>query len=517
MGLDPEKIKEAAALVALEGSKRECPLYFYTPSRAIVPFHASRCIIRQLVGANRTGKTESLAAEGTSYGLGYRLWVLRKLGLPIPEKPWIRPTNLPEEAICFNGAGIRVSVPNTGLFISGLPMKKGIGEILSPKIRKYLAPFIEKEWAGHAGVPARVQLKNGSIFHYGSDEQDRMAHEGTAYHWIKVDEPIKKSTYVALRRGSIDNFAPISFSYTPLGPNAAWMFRDLYAKRDDKRIFALTATIWDNDYLSREAIEEFANDPAILEIEKEARLYGRFQNLIDRIYPEVNEDVHIIPPFTPPSDWYIGHFIDPHTIKPWAQFWVAVSPRGDLYVFREHPTSDFTKIRRDPKSYDDYNTLIRRIEGDTPSHIRFADPNYGPRKDVVRGIHIESVVSEMEKRGLSFNCQLNDDLAFGEGRVHALLHYDTSREVDSLNRPRLFVTENCINARAALAFYSAKTIQGTDNIPDETKRDETFKDFADLFRYLAVSPLAQMALSDAPLPYDYSDYSNDSDSGSYLD
>lgn len=496
----------AAALLELERRKRDFPLWWYEPSKAMEPFHSSRCVLRQLCGANRCGKTETSHAEAAAYLLGYRPWVLRKLGLPQPEHPWERPPNLPPEAICYDGAGIRVKVPNTGLIISGLPLKKGIGEITAPKLRKLLGPLIEKEYVSHANTPSKMVLKNGSVVHFASDEMDRMAFEGAAYDWIGSDEPHRKSTYVSLRRGSIDNFAPMWFSYTPIGANAAWMFRDLYTKADGKRIFAQTCSIFDNDYLSKEAIEEFVNDPAVSDIEKQARVYGRFQNLFDTIYANFDPEVHVIPAMRPPESWYRAQVVDPHTVKPWAVAWAAVNERGDIIIWREWPNGDFTKIRRDTRGYDGYQTLFASIERDEYTHLRLMDPNYGPRRDNVRGTVIESAVSEMAKRGFTYFHQLNDNLEFGESKVRSLLHFNKDQPVSAINRPKFYVTEDCPNTIAALSFYTAK--QDASGDPNEEKRDPSFKDFADLVRYLAVSPLAAIALSDSPRTTD-DDYQDD--------
>src|SRR6266850_6773479 len=159
---------EAAGYVALESARKAFPLYFYEPVPKVNEFHSSRNIIRMLVGANRSSKTESLVAEAGSYGLGYRPWILRRMGLPIPNPPWIRPSNLPPEALCFNGAGIRVSTPSHILMMSGQSLKKGAGETLGPKLHKLLGPMIKKTTLIHAGTPGTMTLKNDTVLHFGS-------------------------------------------------------------------------------------------------------------------------------------------------------------------------------------------------------------------------------------------------------------------------------------------------------------------------------------------------------------
>jgi hypothetical protein len=490
---------QAAALVELERRKKDFPLYWFTPAPKVQSFIHSPARIRILSGGNRCGKSETGCAETAAFLLGYRPWVLREKGLPPPENPWERPANLPEEAITFTGAGIRVQLPCRALIVTGQGFKKGVAETLWPKFQKLLGPFIDKVHMAHAGTPADFSLKNGSVGVFASDEQDLKSFESTAYDVNHIDEPIRRGAFAGIQRGSVDRFARTHLTFTPIGPHAAWMFRDLYTTADGKRSSVCNLSIYDNPFLSPEAIAEFANDPTISEVEKQARLYGRFLQLVDRIYPQFNDEVHVLgSTWAPPRDWFQGQVIDPHSVRPWAIAYFTVNPRGDVIFFREWPASDFSKIRRDPKSFDDYAVLFKQLEGNRPPDIRLVDPNYGPRTDTLRGHQVGSVVSEMGMRGYGLEHHLNDDLEFGEARVRELLFFDATRPTDDLNRPKLYFTEACPNLIASMSFYTAKTNPDGDVV--EGKRDETYKDFADLVRYMAVSPVAQYALSEYRAP-----------------
>lgn len=104
----------------------------------------------------------------------------------------------------------------------------------------------------------------------------------------------------------------------------------------------------------------------------------------------------------------------------------------------------------------------------------------------------------MGLRGFGLEYHLNDDLEFGEARVRELLAFDATRPVDDLNRPKLYFTEACPNLIAAMSFYTAHT--NADGEVVEGKREETYKDGADVVRYMAVSPVAQYALSEYRAP-----------------
>lgn len=474
----------AAAIVILEERRKKFPLYYFEPNPKLEGFFESRAPILMLTGANRCGKSEHLSAHLCANAIGYKPWVLRQMGIPEPENPWMRPDNCPPEALCYDGAQIRLPIPNRGFVITGLNFRLGIGETLYPKIQSYLKPWITEEIVAHKGIPGELTLKNGSKIVFGSALQQGLAFEGTAFHHYAVDEPIERRVYTGLRRGAVDHFARIVFAYTPIGPNAGWMFRDLYTRADGKRIDNYNLTIFDNPYLSPEAVEEWSNDPAISQIEREARIYGKFTSLADRIWPEYNEDVHVVPDFRPPSHWDCGCVIDPHQIKPWAIAWFAVAPSGEIYFYQEYPTSDYDKLRRDSRSIQDWALTILRLEEGRPMRWRFIDPNFGPRQDVLRGRYVPSVKDDLSRYGIHCYSEIVDDLFYGEGRVRALLNYDREREATALNRPKLFFTESCRNLRLAMQFYSPETSK---EFPDPKKREQTWKDFADCVRYVAVS------------------------------
>lgn len=493
--------RDLQVLTELKARQKNFPLFYYEPSSEKVrPFHHSRKRIRILSGGNRSSKSHTGVAEAASYALGYRPWILRELGLPMPEKPWIRPTVLPDDAICFNGLGIRVPVPNEVFVVSGQSLKKGVGETLAPKFRKLLGPLITDEHMAHSGVPYDLVLKNGSRIVFGSAEQGPQSFESTNYTFTSIDEPIPRRVYLGISRGSVDQYAPIVMTFTPIGAWAGWMFKDLYAPAiagGHPQIDIFNVSIFDNKFLSREAIEAFVNDPAISEQEKEARLYGRFMHLTDVVYSNFNQAVHVVPRFIPPRDWFHGMAVDPHSIKPWAIIYFAVAPNGDTYVYREWPEQDFTKLHRDPRSIQEYALLIRRMDGDRPIRARLMDPNYGPRKDVLRGHYVPSIVSDISQYDLHFYHQLNDDLGYGEGRVRALLNYDPNKPLDSLNRPRLYFTDECQNCIQSMTLYTSKPKLGGDGEIDDAKRIETYKDFADVIRYVAVSGITDSASADA--------------------
>lgn len=492
--------KRALALIELEERTKRFPLYFYRPIEKIRPFHLSRARVRILAAGNRSGKSEANVAEACAFAMGYRPWVLRELGLPMPEKPWQRPENLPPESLCLNCEGIRVQIPNRVFIATGQSMRKGIAETLYPKIKNFLGPFITNEHQMHGGIPGDIELKNGARIYFGSAEQGNLAFESTNYTFNSIDEPVPRRVYTGIARGAIDQSAPIVMTFTPIGPWAGWIFQDLYQPSLDPRkkvsIESFNLSIFDNPYLPKKAVEEFVSDPALGEVEKQARFFGTFTHLVDVIYSKFSHQVHVIPQGYIPRDWYVGMAVDPHSIRPWFIAYFAVSPTGDVYFFKEWPAGDFHKIRRDPRSMEEYASLIRQLDGDLNVQIRIMDPNYGPRKEVIRGVSVPSIADDIARFGIYFHAKVNDDLNYGEAKVRSLLDYEIDKPISALNKPRLFFMENCPNLIMAMSMYTSKAKMGSDGEIEDEKRDETYKDGADVVRYVAVSLIANSASED---------------------
>jgi hypothetical protein len=496
---------EAAALLELDARRHRAPLYYFHPHKVQEEFFASSARIRIFVGGNRSGKTEGLVGYICSSALGYSPWKLRESGMPCPSPIWERPHNCPPAALALSTANIRIQIPSTVLVISALPALSGIGEILFPKIKRYLGDAMKSFRRGHGGVPCEVELHNGSRIIFITAHSESMSFEGTAVDAVAFDEPPPRAIWTGVRRSTVDRCAPIALAFTPIGSNAAWLFHDLVSTADGQTVSVHSCSIFDNPFLSDDQRSALVTDPVMTEAEREARLYGRFISLSDCIYPTFDPKVHVVEDFLPLPAWPCFEIIDPHQVKPWAIAICAVSPNRDIYFFREWPSEPFHKLRRDTRNLESYALLLRQIEGNLPIVTRLIDPNMGPRNDCIKGIHIPSFVEELGKYGIDTYHSFSDSLEIGEALVRRRLAFDPAKPLGPYNRPSLFVTRSCHNLINSLSYYAAKNKPGTFNDPMEGKRDETFKDFADLIRYACVSQIADsmdtsFSTPSAPLP-----------------
>ena len=68
----------------------------------------------------------------------------------------------------------------------------------------------------------------------------------------------------------------------------------------------------------------------------ESRRYGRFKSNFGLVYPEFDENFHVIEPFSVPFDWQDTVSIDPGLNNPLSAHWYAVDYDDNVYVIAEH-------------------------------------------------------------------------------------------------------------------------------------------------------------------------------------
>jgi len=167
--------------------------------------------------------------------------------------------------------------------------------------------------------------------------------ESVDWDYIHVDEPCPKGMWVGASRGLVDRGGSAWFTLTPLSEfwiNDMFFPEDTGGRiRDD--VWSGTMTIFDNPFLTKEAIDAFAAD--LSEDEKQCRLYGIPLHLSGLVYKEFDWSRHVMQSVPkgwndfhlPPDDWPVYYAIDPHPRQPHAVLLVTVDPFGRRYYFND--------------------------------------------------------------------------------------------------------------------------------------------------------------------------------------
>ena len=488
-------LKVAYSIQELEGRKSVCPIAAYQPHPGQDALHKSIAPTTLVLTGNRFGKTHSLVADVIACVLGYRPWEVKGLAprtgadgdweFPsrneVDSKHWVRRAD-----------GLPIRVPSRVLVCSGLPLARGIGEIVQGKFTSLWPAAVKfKAYLATLGTWQKAVFPNGSEIYFGSAQQTNLSFEGFNADVAFFDEPCPKRVYTAVKRGLIDTNGVLKWTMTPLGDaNMAWVAADLL---NDPTVRIIKGTSWDNPYLDQEALRRFLDDPTLSEAERKARESGEIACIGQRIVTTFDSKC-IVPATDIPSDVPRVLVVDPHHSKPTCLVWAAVYGEGDarsFIIYREWPTQDITKAGVPRLTIHDLAGEIKALEGKEKVEWRKADPQFGVQHAKVHGIQYPSFQEEMAAYELFFDTDVDNNIERGIQKLR-----DAFRVSPETNKPRVLVMSNCSNTIRALNYWA---YEGLDR--GRLKPSEHYKDFADIVRYMLMTEYPLFVGSDNEFCY----------------
>lgn len=302
-------------------------------------FHSAGHKRRGFFSGNRTGKSDGSAAETVAWALGERPWYkvpfdifdrkgsflhhhdghpshpLVKQGIPPwPTKQLIITTDWDKvEEIWTGQRGDRVG-----------------------KLWKFLpADAVKSTKRNHSGAIDTVELYTGGLIKFDTVQsfvKDPQGSESSDHDRVAADEPIPEDMWKASTRGLVDRDGQGDFTLTAL--KQRWIYDYFFeiAGQSEKPIanrFAVKATIYDNPYISDEAIARFYDE--LTEDERQCRIMGIPLELSGLVYKEFSYDKHVLS--SVPLNWRDYHLpaqncildvrIDPHPQTPHAVLFLA--------------------------------------------------------------------------------------------------------------------------------------------------------------------------------------------------
>ncbi|MBP3401798.1 MAG: phage terminase large subunit [Clostridia bacterium] len=259
-----------------------------------------------------------------------------------------------------------------------LVLRRSFAELDKSLIRTSLILFPREIYSfnssSHTG-----KFKNGSIIDFGycAAENDVYQYQSAEYDVIRFDEltHFTESQYIYLIsrvRGANSFPKQIKSSTNPGGIGHAWVKRrfvdespagEAFIGGDGMTRIFIPALLDDNRFL-------LSGDPryrerllALPERERKALLYGDWNIFEGQYFSEFDPREHIIAPFEIPPSWRKFRTID-YGLDRLACLWVAISPEGISYVYREYCESNLAisaaaaaSLARTPASEEIYATL----------------------------------------------------------------------------------------------------------------------------------------------------------------
>jgi hypothetical protein len=209
-------------------------------------------------------------------------------------------------------------------------------------------------------------------------------------------------------------------------------------------------------------------------------------------FPRFNTAINVVPPESIPKTGITRyHIIDPAGSKNWFMAWIAVDATGTFWVYREYPgvnVGDWAEWKNGKWQpgegakgqgfgIRDYVEVIANEEEGEQIFERLIDPRLGAAK--YQGSDgSSSIIEDLAEQGVI--CLPAPGLDIDDG-IQALLSkmaWDTTKPMDSVNRPHFYISSDCENIIHALAEYT-----GEDGLK------EPWKDPIDVLRYAAISDI----------------------------
>ncbi len=375
-----------------------------------IAFHKCKKRNRWVFGGNRSGKTECGAVEC--------VWILRGIH--------------PYRKNRKNTFGWAVSLS-----------QQVQRDVAQAKILNYLP----KSWieditmlSGRRDSPAggvidQIKIKNvfGGISTLGfkSCDQGREKFQGSSLDFVWFDEEPPRDIYEECLMRVMDRKGDIFGTMTPL-KGKTFIYDEIYLNAKNNPEIWYEFINWeDNPFLDKKEIKllERSLDKSVLD----ARKFGRFSAGAGLVYPEFDEAVHVIEPFSVPGEWQDTVSIDPGLNNPLSAHWYCVDWDGNIYVVAEHFASG--------KDIDFHARAIKEIsrklnwKTDCKGRVSALIDSAANQRTLAS---VKSVSELFYERGINVNSNVNKDIFAGISRVKSFLK-------QSNGEANLYIFSNCVN------------------------------------------------------------------------
>lgn len=394
-------------------------------------FHKCRRRNRWVFGGNRSGKTECGAAE--------TVWLARGIHPYRKNKPEV--------------FGWVVSVTSQ---VQRDVAQKKVLDYLRPDWIADIVMLNGRRDNPRYGVIDQIVVKNvfggTSVIGFKSCDQGRERFQGSSLDFVWFDEEPPEDIYRECLMRVMDRRGDIFGTMTPL-KGLTFVYDEIFLNRGGNPEIWYEFMEWaDNPFLSKKEIallESTMDEQTLL-----SRRYGKFAAREGLVYPEFDENVHVIPPFTVPSDWQDTLSIDPGLKNPLSAHWYAVDFDGNVYVVAEHYAAgkDIDHHARAIHAISDMLGWKRDAKGRVTAYI---DPAAGQRT-----LASQKSVSELfYERDILVNPHVCKDVFSGISRVKCYLNHENGM-------PNLYIFSCCTQMIREFKSY----FWGSGDCPE--KRDD---------------------------------------------
>ncbi len=222
------------------------------------------------------------------------------------------------------------------------------------------------------------------------------------------------------------------------------------------------------------------------------RAYGWADNISGSQFPRFMPDLNVVKAESIPKEGTNYMVCDPAGARNWFMLWMRVTDDGSMYIYREFPDlsdGEWALPSGDPdgkagtaqrngagRTLAEYKDLIRNLEGKEVMWERYIDPRAGGTRAVTDdgGITLIEMLDDGENP-MHFQPAAGIRIEQGVAMINDGFAYDMNEPLSSLNKPKLYISEDCGNL-----IYCLKEWTGTGGDKGATK------DPIDCLRYLMI-------------------------------
>jgi len=322
--------------------------------------------------------------------------------------------------------------------------------------QKKILHYLRRDWiedivmlsgrkdAPENGIIDFIRVKNvlggSSVIGFKSCDQGREKFQGASLDFVWFDEEPPEDIYAECRMRVIDRRGDVFGTMTPL-KGLTFVYNEIFLnRRNDPEVWYEFMEWEDNPYLDKGEIAALAL--SMDERTLQSRRYGRFASAAaGLVYPEFDENVHVIDPFPIPKEWQDTISIDPGLNNPLSAHWYAVDYDDNVYVTYEH----YEAGRDIDYHADAIKQISRRLGWHTDGQGRLNALIDSAAKQRTLG-SLKSVAELFYERGILVNPNVEKDLFSGIARVKSYLNRNNSL-------PNLYIFNTCPNLIRELKGY----------------------------------------------------------------
>lgn len=321
--------------------------------------------------------------------------------------------------------------------------------------QKKILYYLKKEWIAEivmisgrkdspeSGVIDFIKVKNVfgglSTIGFKSCDQGREKFQGSSLDYVWFDEEPPRDIFDECRMRLIDRRGDMFATMTPL-KGLTYVYDEIYMnRRGNKEIWYEFMEWSDNPFLDKEEISFL--ESSMSEEELLSRRSGKFSGDRGLVYPEFDESVHVIDPFTVPPEWQDMISIDPGLHNPLSAHWYAVDGDDNVYVVAEHYAAG--------KDIDFHADKIKEICAALNWHVGFNGKIEALIDSAAtqRTLASQKSVAELfYERGINVNPKVNKDMFSGIARVKSYLNRKNSF-------PNIYIFSCCVNMIREIKGY----------------------------------------------------------------